>query len=1768
MKRLVATNKINIDAIKKQETETTNPPSETAVPVGTTSPIASRPKSYRRRINRMIPSSEETTEVAPPSPTRNSAAITNNDEVTKPTTSSKPSPHRVRQHMRSANSNGNSNIGADSPSASQSSGKKLSSNRTNDDNRSNEAPSRDSWMALAKDSDSEKNNSDSVNDGDAGDEVFEQASVTMQVQSSESPTQGSIPWDERREPSISMTSSPIRNMLLEKENVERELADVRMDRDILRQQLSEARIEFETDRSSLRGHVADLKEELRSLQQSEQLADVQMDRDILRQQLSKARTELEIARSSLRENVADLEDQLRSLRQSQRRQTELEENALLEKEIDELTRLTREQEEKKAAAELAAAAAVNQRDTAGNTSDHDGSKDSAELNDGITFFTDGAAASSIDPTGLTSPASYSIIHVDEGKIERNASTLPSQKERSYKERVVELEDGLKERTLQEEILEKEVHQLKEQAQVESQKFEEAQRQVRWFQRELQAMFPQEGEASSLSLISSQGDTTGGNISTKNQSDDNENNAAQLKTIMESNIDDKDGDEHISGKSIEGVCYATKEKNSTDECFEKTSNFDSVDPSIYVINESVNQSVQSSLCINVLPPDNSMHHSSNHVKLLHEQRLQLEHRVQELLDETGALRLGQYQHEKQQRDTRVLQLQTELQQQQEQHRLDLVLVERQLTEWIGRSDSFQTNLEKLRIVAEQQNARTRLERQELSQRVEVLEVQKNESKDRLEKNRVGFEHEKGYLKRAMESLEKKLQDTSADTCSNISKSDNGDTTQLEESNSAQTQAVFLKPKISDQDFSRDEEAWNGLLDRIQDLKADRKSRIESECALREQLKNITEQEKETKNQADTVEDRVRVLQTFLDASFSASPEKERELELGQEYFSVHSRTRGKDDNNQEEFHEIESESAKTTDIAISSDSTKSIQLMEDGIFPDVQQNTSKSARDPDHKLPQESRAHVLKSRDTEEQLINSGALVHNLHLKLEEEMGNLKKRKERRRSRAMSIALPSDQCVGPFRPLLDPTVDFLHLETKTSDPNAEKAPADISASHTEIVATTNKLLSTDSQLNSEQTRLSTEYDCGNDKKEDFKLKLEEKSKADDEFRKTIEEEKSRLVSALEAVNYSKAQLEIELQDAMKQINDSVDQIGTLSAEIMECHCSLKQSESGKNELMEQIEILRNEAAILKSNVSEKEKEKELFEATLSKLKADLDERDRMILENDESHRMKLEEMKKALDESREAIEEDHTNVDRIHHLEDNILLIKIQLKANMERLSNQMGSVIEERNAVEFKFHDASKQLEECKQNESSLKEAAQENIEKLESALDEFRKLSQTKEHENAGLEKTILENNECIVDLQKDLSCKGRRLEQASTQLSELENELFERDEEIEKLDAKRHQIQDNASKELVNMEKFLEQEGKEIDRLEEEKSKLQDSVQKYEHQIEKQIGRLAEASLQLSELESEIFAKDDEIEEMELRINAMQALEAQRLEILEDSENQKKSLEKQLESAKQTIQSLTSHVDKIKQKREAEKTEAQRLLIEDDKKNKEISSRQNQLNRQLQNVSKLTEQTDKWQLQLEKAFDEKQESLDRLSNVTIELTLLREELEVSNEKVKELDSINMRLKDDLACATEEDEKNCLRISQMEEQKEALSHKLESAVDNLADLQKQNEEARDEEERLSTDIIDKLQSNLQSAHAVDEEIEIHIRKLTEQVEFERRSLRTSESQRSALETENLSLKNQIRLLVEINCENSDADAANDLGNTREQVAKQLTSDLNLTKIR
>mmetsp|Transcript_18293 Transcript_18293/g.50980 ORF Transcript_18293/g.50980 Transcript_18293/m.50980 type:complete len:1339 (+) Transcript_18293:353-4369(+) len=877
-----------------------------------------------------------------------------------------------------------------------------------------------------------------------------------------------------------------------------------------------------------------------------------------------------------------------------------------------------------------------------------------------------------------------------------------------------------------------------------------------------------------------------------------------------------------------------------------------------------------------------------------------------------------------------------------------------------------------------------------------------------------------------------------------------------------------------------------------------------------------------------------------------------------------------------------------------------------------------------------------SKRSSNQSKNNDEVVHNLHLRLDEEIAKLKRRKERRRERAISNTPPS---VRKYRSFLDPSLSsrLLQSDAEPRDVNAGIAPVLIPKSEPEEILTTEmiapktaraegsdvatsepKLKKSEPDLvdsRSEKERLQTDLKAAKSEaksedmqipslvpketpiegpvhtqptdldreKEGSDIEYKLKMKEGDEAQKELGEESTRLALELESVDESKSQLEIQLESAIQQAKESRDQVEKLTSEASVYQSSLEKHEREKTRLVELLETTRKEMVLLENESSLRD---ESSEETVTKSNAEGNIRDesqalRSQVQMLEGKLAKLEEEKELLIAS---------SKDKVSTLEQRISTLQTESKSNIERLSTERDGVLERRDTVESKFHNASEQLDKSKERELALKMSIEDVTSELKSVQDQFQKLSLTKEQEKTGYELQLVEKNQCISQLKEELSTKEKRLEQASRHLSELEEELFanqpsktedekdkciadlkealagrerrleqaieqlmeleseliDRDDEIDQLNAKRMHIEDKASKLLVEMEIVLQKEGEEIDRLEEEKSKLRKAIYKYEEQIEKQVGRLAEASLQLSELESELFAKDDDIEEMELKVNAMQALESQRLEAIEDLENEKNSLEEELLFAHKRIENLVGQIGEIKEENEAERNETRRLLMEEERKDKELLSSKSQVNRQLQNVSKLTEQNDMWQLQLEKVNDEKRELAENLTETAMQANTLREKLEEANEKLKELIAAKAGLKDDLDCAIEEDEKNRRRISQMEEQKEALSVELESAIDNLADLKKHFKESQERKESLSSDIFDKLQANIQAARAADQDTAIQIKNLTDQLESDRQSLKMTKLQQNELETDEQSQKNRTRLLIEFEFEERDSDAVNE----------------------
>lgn len=179
----------------------------------------------------------------------------------------------------------------------------------------------------------------------------------------------------------------------------------------------------------------------------------------------------------------------------------------------------------------------------------------------------------------------------------------------------------------------------------------------------------------------------------------------------------------------------------------------------------------------------------------------------------------------------------------------------------------------------------------------------------------------------------------------------------------------------------------------------------------------------------------------------------------------------------------------------------------------------------------------------------------------------------------------------------------------------------------------------------------------------------------------------------------------------------------------------------------------------------------------------------------------------------------------------------------------------------------------------------------------------------------------------------------------------------------------------------------------------------------------------------------------------------------------------------------------------------------------------------------------------------DEKKELVGNLADATKEAISLRDEINEANKKNEDLNSINSKLQEDMNCAREEDAKSRHLIHQKEETHEVFSQELESASgSNFVDLQKRNED---------------------SHLLVGTENNTEIRKLTEELESTRESLRSIELERNMFQVENQSLTNRINMLVKNDVTViDDTDVADDLRNTRERLVEELKIALKLSKRR
>jgi chromosome segregation ATPase len=386
-----------------------------------------------------------------------------------------------------------------------------------------------------------------------------------------------------------------------------------------------------------------------------------------------------------------------------------------------------------------------------------------------------------------------------------------------------------------------------------------------------------------------------------------------------------------------------------------------------------------------------------------------------MDEVGALKSekGQLQHDYRQQGLMVNQLRSDITQQQQQHRLDEILLQRQLKEWKERAETFQSQLQQERRNSQEVRLSQRRERREWSRQVEALETKLKENEELMKKERQQLNHERRLHQMNVETMGSRLEELSLASTKvgdDARCADNDERSLPPVSESTQSTQAST-PKVDNAHEVR------VLKRKIHNLERDLKSSKDSEAFLHKQVALYKSKTEAAEDASAKAADRIQVLQTFLENTVEGTTLQRLEVKQDSEAFKQKESARDRATSLQRRSEDDDNDS-----VSVSTPAAKDL-------YSRIQEETSR------HSM--RSRARLLKMKEMDDLSENASvtswtgqsitsiqfdldqpppAVVHDMQQKLDSEMVQLKKRKEKlKRSSATSAEL--NESVRKYRSLL-------------------------------------------------------------------------------------------------------------------------------------------------------------------------------------------------------------------------------------------------------------------------------------------------------------------------------------------------------------------------------------------------------------------------------------------------------------------------------------------------------------------------------------------------------------------------------------------------------------------------------------------------------------------------------------------------------------------------------------------------------------------------------
>ncbi|KAG7351373.1 hypothetical protein IV203_010733 [Nitzschia inconspicua] len=1223
----------------------------------------------------------------------------------------------------------------------------------------------------------------------------------------------------------------------------------------------------------------------------------------------------------------------------------------------------------------------------------------------------------------------------------------------YQDKIKSLEEMLSKREFREQLLEKEIRDLQRKAEVESQKFRETQRQVAWFQEELLAMNEEQDDDNAKS------DNDGGS-------------KEPLGIIPEDHDISEDDDTNGLSREDTHISDSVREKPSRE---------------------------------------------SKRIRLLQQQRLDLEHRVTDLLDEVGTLKVEQrqLQHEHRQQDSVLQQLRQEMKQQKEQYRMGDMLLQRQVKEWQERADSLQKQLKREQNASQELRHARRKEGLLWRRQVEELEKRIKDFEDAMEREKEKLSHERRLHEQVVTDLESRLGTLkSSAPCSSSErhKVDRAEDANIGTSTTVCSDEGCIPSPPSVSLLLKDaEDEIQKLKHQIHQIEGELSQSRHSESRLLFQLTKMEKQLEATQGEIGKLTERVTVLQTFLDISLNGSPSRQKSMR--EEYASYletspiaqynPSSNRGWDDKNLQESRKISSESrprhVKIKDQDVSSECSSVLSCTGASIC-----SLSRS------ELSQQS-------------------ILQDMQLKLDHELVKLKVRKDKLRRNSASSQNMGDS-VRKYRSLLVSCADGNSLN-----------------SHDERAANEGR------STPKEETSLGFRFDSKIVKRG---FASSSKSSQGDSISRHLANDNDDSALNLKALELEKEALEVVLADTEEKITSLAKTKADYEKREMEW-------EKERQHLHETISSLGSQNDVLKGNLGNYESQAASTLLELSSIK--------QLLEETRVSEMSLLRERESLTLLHNKIEEEKNEAVKNAMLKEQALInIQEKLQQQLERSQQERISSEQQMKHLGSQVSSVTILLDEANESNqllgTELSKALAEKAEiflsiarlqdERDSALAEKEKLQMTTKELDSkivNLQIMIDEENKTISLLQADLKESQCTLAEKETIESELAS-LRERYSDLEthsSSDATRikdmeQQLDDAANQHMIHegivtalQNASLEKEQRllhlenQISNLKKSSNDLDERNMQLQANIEELKKILTNTDDQLTTL---TIASKEQLENNQQRLKDLEAEVTALNNELSSMSDERRKISLELQQSQASVEDSRRHVEELQT--EIKALQASKENLEDliCKKDQEINSIEGELSQSIDELNNL-----------KTVLQSKDVDINRLADEDLSVTIMSKgQLENNQQRLKDLEAEVTALNNELSSMSDERRKISLELQQSQasvedsrrhvEELQTEIKALQASKENLDDLIcKKDQEINSIEGELSQSIdeLNNLKTVLQSkdvdiSRLADEDLSVTIMSKG-QLENNQQRLKDLEAEVTALNNELSSMSDERR---------------------------------------